>query len=123
MIQQRIKELEEMIDSFPPDYELIKKSLQAKVAVIKLEIESNYVPRWRSISWNVEDFKGRAEQIVKNNPSRNYVFDESKFEDALEEMISKHDATIGVTWDTIDFYLMEYCLKSFERDDYESKLH
>lgn len=123
MIQQRIKELEEMIDSFPPDYELIKKSLQAKVAVIKLEIENNYVPKWRSVSWSIGDFKVRAQQLAENKPERNYIFNESKFEYALEKMIDKHDATIGITWHTVDFYLMQYCLKSFERDDYESKLH
>ncbi len=37
-------------------------------------------------------------------------YDHSKFQYALERMIDKHDTSIGITWDTLDFYLDEYCL-------------
>jgi hypothetical protein len=37
-------------------------------------------------------------------------YDRTKFELALSNMVRKHDATLGITWDTIDYYLDEYCL-------------
>jgi len=39
------------------------------------------------------------------------IYDPDKFENALYEMMRRHDATIGITWDTVDYYLDEYCLK------------
>jgi len=120
---KKLRELEEMTNSFPPEYLLIKRAFISKINEVQHEINSEYSLKSRSVSWSVLDFKGRAEQIVKANPTKHYVFDDSRFEDVLEKMISKHDCNIGITWNTIDFYLMKYCLKSFERDDYESKLH
>ena len=38
-------------------------------------------------------------------------YDADKFEDALYDMIRHHDAEIGITWDTIDTYLDNDCLK------------
>lgn len=62
-----------------------------------------------SIVWSVLDFAGRAKDLSENDSS--LEFDETKFEDALHEMIRKHDASIGISWETIDFYLMYKCLK------------
>lgn len=75
-----------------------------------------------SVSWSIEDFSWQA--LVKENIPPGMVkdlsniaevnrhlntYDAEKFEYALERMIDKHDATIGITWDTIDCYLDEYC--------------
>lgn len=80
------------------------------------------------ISWNVIDFKGSATNYIDNKFSelsqkerdiKYYeIFDESKFPDALEKMISKVDHSIGITWDTVDYYLHEYGLRD-EEDDFE----
>lgn len=123
MVQQRIKELEEMIDSFPPTYDLVKKGLKAKLEVIRVDVEENYVLRDHSVTWGVEDFKNRVLHLQEVFPEKKYIFDETKFEESLEEMISNHDANYGITWETIDYYLLQDCLKSFDRDDYEDKLH
>lgn len=32
-----------------------------------------------------------------------------KFQTALETMINEHDATLGITWDTVSMYLNDYC--------------
>jgi len=72
-----------------------------------------------SIRWTVDDF---CEQAASNefniDPNFEYKNDDSfrkydptKFQYALELMIHKHDAMYGISWDTIDFYLNEYCLK------------
>jgi len=63
----------------------------------------------RSISWSVEDFKGRAEQNYGKTWETTY--DESKFEESLHHMIRSHDPEIGITWDTIDYYLDEDCIR------------
>lgn len=82
------------------------------------ELSNNYYPKWKSISWDILDFKSQAEQRwdihlddYPNAVCWQDVYDESKFEEALHRMIYKHDATIGITWDTIDFWLDEMCLK------------
>lgn len=89
------------------------------------ELETNYVEKWRSISWSVYDFEGRAETIWKSfadchevegefpyasATSWKDVFDKSKFHKALEQMINKHDCDTGINWVTVDFYLVEMCL-------------
>jgi FtsZ-binding cell division protein ZapB len=75
------------------------------IGQVELEIEAF---KKRSVSWSIEDFKGRAEQL--EGEYWNLTYNESKFQESLEAMIHQHDATIGITWDTIDAYL-EYCKK------------
>ena len=77
----------------------------------------------RSIVWSVNDFISQAEKrwdIVAFLPTASKyhhatcwqdVYDETKFQNALYEMIDRHDAEYGITWETINFYLDEYCLK------------
>lgn len=77
----------------------------------------------RSIVWSVDDFIQQAmkrweivaflptNSIYQNTTKWQDVYDESMFENALYEMIRKHDANYGITWETINFYLDEYCLK------------
>ena len=60
------------------------------------------------ICWSIKDFEGRANSINKEDGTE---FDESKFPIALERMISRHDSCNGITWETVDFYLNEYCKK------------
>lgn len=119
----KLEELEEMINAFPPDFGLAKKALVDKVSEVKYEIQSQYYPNWQSVIWSVEDFAHKAKELQQKRPERNYKFDESKYEHALSEMIRKHDANLGITWDTVEIYLLEHCISSFELDDYESKLH
>jgi len=76
--------------------------------VIK-EIEQNYVPKWKSVVWDADDFKMRAKQREKSNWKN--IYDATKFEDALEKMIQKHDANEGINWDVLDFWLDEICKK------------
>ena len=73
----------------------------------------------RSIVWSVDDFITQAEQsFSKYIEARCWqdIYDESKFQNALYEMIRKHDCNNGITWDSINFYLDEYCLKK-EKDE------
>jgi len=67
-----------------------------------------------SIAWAVEDFETRADEEekfrIESDPNTELpLFDRSKFEGALKEMIHEHDAGIGITWDTISYYLNECC--------------
>lgn len=61
------------------------------------------------IGWSVEDFKYQASK--QKDPS---IYDETKFQNALDIMINKHDASIGITWETINIYLDNYCIKETE---------
>lgn len=95
--------LEEMINSLPPEYLLIKKALLSEVNKIKEDIADNYVLREHSVTWGVLDFVSKAEKIYGENWE--IVYNKELFEDELISMINKHDATIGITWDTIDYHL------------------
>lgn len=66
-------------------------------------------PGVRGVYWSVADFKHRADELSIGNKSS--LYDESKFEEAMDAMINKHDASIGINWDVIDFWLDELCLK------------
>jgi len=67
----------------------------------------------RSVAWSVEDFEQQAhdEEVWKRvgNEPTIPLYDRSKFEDALYSMIQGHDATLGITWDTISVYLGLMC--------------
>lgn len=60
------------------------------------------------VVWSVDDFEHRAKYWEEDEPDK---YDRSKFEAALHQMIHKHDATLGISWDTIDFWLDEMCKK------------
>lgn len=63
----------------------------------------------RSITWSVEDIRGRAEEQAEwFGQSIEERFDTSKFEVVLDQMIRKHDCNIGISWDTIDVFLDMY---------------
>lgn len=51
------------------------------------------------ISWCVDDILQRAEDTNHKPVTK------KKAREILEEMEHHHDANIGITWDTIDFYL------------------
>jgi len=60
-----------------------------------------------SVKWSIEDFEEQANNFG-NNPKD---YDASKFQDALELMIRKHDAELGISWETVQCYLNSHCLK------------
>lgn len=107
-----LKELEEMVISFPSNFDLVKQELLNKIKQVKLE----YVDRDTSVSWSIEDFEHRAEETwtLHERPSAiswEDVYDKDEFEHALISMVNNHDASLGICWDTIDYYLDSYCLK------------
>ncbi len=53
-----------------------------------------------SIKWSVEDF---LELEVEG-----YRITKKQAQDALERMIQKHDAGLGISWDTLEYYYQEY---------------
>ena len=76
------------------------RSLEAEVARLKEKLS-------RSVTWSIEDFETVAnEQEISKNT---VIYDRSKFEEALRIMVHRHDATIGISWDTVEFWLDEVC--------------
>ncbi|HAH22480.1 MAG TPA: hypothetical protein DCL77_01720 [Prolixibacteraceae bacterium] len=69
--------------------------------------DSGEYPKQMSIVWSVDDFEQRA--IVHEGYMSPAFYDRNKFSIALHEMCKDHDATIGITWDTIDYYLDKHC--------------
>lgn len=59
--------------------------------------------------WSVEDVKTQAE-------SRNLKIDDEQAEAIIERIDAKHDASIGISWDTIDCYLDDYDLPEIVDD-------
>ena len=60
-----------------------------------------------SVKWSIEDFQKEASYFNKDQET----YDPTKFQKALELMISNHDAETGITWEILQFYLDEHCLK------------
>lgn len=86
--------------------------MQKNVAVLKgklAKLEKDYEElraefeqyKRESVKWSVEDFTWRAKDI-------GYEITEEKAQEALERMIEKHDCELGITWDTVDFFIEEY---------------
>jgi len=53
-----------------------------------------------SIKWSVDDF-------LEHAPTK-YTITEEQAQLALEDMISEHDACLGITWETIRYYTAKY---------------
>jgi len=53
-----------------------------------------------SVKWSVEDFTWYEHDT--------YTINEEQAQEALERMIQKHDASYGISWDTVDYYIGEY---------------
>lgn len=62
-----------------------------------------------SISWSVDDFETMAINNCNGDDAWEQYYNKDMFESALEEMINHHDASMGITWNTIDHYLETYC--------------
>lgn len=64
-------------------------------------------PGENAVVWSVDDFEARAIERIGKNWSLKY--DESKFQEALDTMIDKHNADMGINWSTVDHWLDEIC--------------
>ena len=111
-LEGRIQQSNEALASFYDNDDLvganyIKKEIQVTKSIKEMIIETTEGMSY--IGWSVEDFKYQASN--QEDPS---IYDENKFKDALDTMINKHDANIGITWETIDYYLNEHCIKETE---------
>ena len=73
-----------------------------------------YPPSIVPLTWSVEDFEAEAERLVGENWKD--IYDESKFEYYLFEMIDNHDAECGISWSSVAFYLNQYCKKEEENE-------
>jgi hypothetical protein len=103
---ESLDKLKEMINSFPsPTFNLIKIELNTQIKEVEKEIEDL---KSRSIAWSVGDFKSQAQNIEGDDWKS--VYDETLFQEALENMIDQHDSVTGINWDVIDVYL-EKCKK------------
>ena len=74
------------------------------------------------IYWSTSDFEGIAEknfkELKEEHPEEflklenwEQLYDKTKFPEALAKMIRHHDATIGITWLTVEEYLSECEIK------------
>ena len=135
---------EEVLESIKKIIEKDLKKTSEDYEIIDIESEElkkrkKRDPYKAAIWWSVEDFAGMAEQLFEvmtyygeNSPTsvqerakrilstcRNWkdYYDESKFEEALDRMIHKHDAEYGITWESIKYYLNEMCVKEEQKED------
>lgn len=81
----------------------------------EIELINKYRDGYRGVYWHVVDFEYRAEELENlaledDSDKFTPIYDRAKFEDALDRMLNKHDCNIGITWDTVDYYLDTYCL-------------
>jgi uncharacterized protein YdiU (UPF0061 family) len=60
------------------------------------------------VMWSEDDFQQMAIQKT-NEEEWDQYYNKDMFSMTLKEMIYKHDASIGITWDTVEYYLDTYC--------------
>lgn len=63
-----------------------------------------------AVIWKVEHFEEKAKEIEKDKMAKHELFNRSAFEFALCKMIKNHIRSEGISWDTVEFYLNEFCL-------------
>lgn len=96
-------EQEDILDFVITGYEPVATDAEAleeaEAALTALQAEFDQYKR-ESVKWCAADFTGQQKE--------GYRISEEQAQEALEQMIRKHDAEIGITWDTVDYYLQEY---------------
>ena len=74
-------------------------------------------PETISLVWGIGDFEGKAQELEEIYPDNGdqytdenpMLYDRSKFGEALQLMERRHDCNYGVTWETVEYFLNEYC--------------
>lgn len=74
-------------------------------------------PETISLVWSIGDFEGKAQELEGVYPDEGdqytdetpMLYDRSKFGEALQLMERRHDCNYGVTWETVEYFLDEYC--------------
>ena len=67
-------------------------------------------PTSHLIAWHNEDMEELADHYEANaDPSESVKYDRSRIPFAMMEMMHNHDASMGISYDTLEFYLDEYC--------------
>jgi len=84
--------------------------LEEQMAMLKVDLRGAKEKLSRSVTWSVDDFIKRAMEICEVGDWFD-MYSEKKMEIALKLMIEKHDSTLGICWETVDFYLNKYCRK------------
>ncbi len=74
---------------------------------LKQELRHALDPNSRAVWWSVGDLEQRAAE--QEELEEEQLYDRSKFESALDNIISDHDCNWGISWDTLDSYLDSYC--------------
>jgi hypothetical protein len=117
--QLRDNDVEGLIENFEDLSECGERDIQIGIEVGKIEVEQAKEIITNSgrglVTYSIYDFEGRSKDLIKDleedEEQETLDFDETKFPFALEKMCTNHDMCNGITWETIDFYLMEYCRK------------
>ncbi len=79
-----------------------------------LEIEFAQYKK-ESVKWSIEDF------LDYEKPG--WTITKEQAQEALEQMIHKHDASIGITWDSIEHYYEQYGLKDIIEEEEDPGLY
>ena len=102
----RISEYE-IVESIKKVGEEDLKKTSENYEIESIELTESKEPYKVAVYWSVEDFESLA--IEEKGVEWEKYYDKSKFEDALDNMIRKHDATEGINWYTVRFWLEESC--------------
>jgi hypothetical protein len=84
------------------------------LALIAKANQTNEDPDTITITWSIEDFESKAVENEENEQEegqdeRPILYDRSKFSLALKKMENFYDCNNGITWESVDWYLNEYC--------------
>lgn len=60
-----------------------------------------------SIIWKEQHFEEKARELEEK--AGYSLFDRDKFTSALYKMIADHDRQKGISWDTVEYYLHQFC--------------
>lgn len=80
--------------------------LESAIKFFEQFIENIEEYKRNSIEWGIEDFESKAIEIEEEEGIK---YDRTIFKSALYTMIRDHDCNNGITWDTVEMYLNEYC--------------
>ena len=74
------------------------------LTVEEKELVQKHRDGYRGAYWHVDDFESATQDEDDDT-----IYDRTKFQGALEEMIHTHDANHGISWDSVRYNLNEYC--------------
>lgn len=109
-----LEEVIELVQMAFRDERVIYLIIDTALTTEEYELIKKHRDGYLGVYWSIADFELSAQNVEEGE----VLYDRTKFPEALESMIRKHDCEFGITWEHVRYWLNTYC--KLKQEDEES---